>query len=142
MYVATVPNRSSPPAILLREGYREGGKVKSRTLSNLSHWPPQKIEALRRVLRGEAVVCGEDALEIVRTRPHGHVAAVLGMLRQLELDTVIGTKRSPERDRTVAMICARIVAPSSKLATVRELELRDARQHAGRVSRARLGQRG
>jgi transposase len=121
MYVATVPNRSSPPAILLREGYREGGKVKSRTLSNLSHWPPQKIEALRRVLRGEAVVSGEDALEIVRTRPHGHVAAVLGMLRQLELDTVIGTKRSPERDRTVAMICARIVAPSSKLATVREL---------------------
>lgn len=121
MYVATVPNRSSPPAILLREGYREGGKVKSRTLANLSHWPPEKIEALRRVLRGEAVVGADKALEIVRTRPHGHVAAVLGTLRRLELDTLIASKRSAERDRVVAMICARILAPCSKLATVRAL---------------------
>lgn len=121
MYVATVPNRSSPPAILLREGYREGGKVKSRTLANLSHWPPEKIEALRRVLRGEAVVGADKALEIVRTRPHGHVAAVLGTLRRLEIDTLIASKRSAERDRVVAMICARILAPCSKLATVRAL---------------------
>jgi transposase len=121
MYVATVPNRTSPPAILLREGYREGGKVKSRTLANLSHWPAEKIEALRRVLRGAAVVGADNALEIVRTRPHGHVAAVLGTLRRLGLDTLIASKRSPERDRVVAMICARILAPCSKLATVRAL---------------------
>jgi transposase len=121
MYVATVPNRASPPAILLREGYREGGKVRSRTLANLSHWPAEKIEALRRVLRGEAVVEADKALEIVRTRAHGHVAAVLGTLRRLGLDTLIASKRSPERDRVVAMICARLLDPCSKLATVREL---------------------
>jgi hypothetical protein len=121
MYVAVVPNRNSPPAILLREGYREGGKVKSRTLANLSHWPPQKIEALRRVLRGEAIVSAQDAFDIARTRPHGHVAAVLGTLRGLGLDRLIGAKRSAERERVVAMICARVLAPTSKLATAREL---------------------
>lgn len=109
------------PAILLREGYREGGKVRSRTLANLSHWPAEKIEALRRVLRGEAVVGADNAREILRTRPHGHVAAVLGTLRRLGLDTLLASKRSPERDRVVAMICARLLAPCSKLATVREL---------------------
>lgn len=121
MYIAVVPNRSSPPAILLREGYRQGGKVKSRTLANLSHWPAQKIEALRRVLRGEGVVSPEDAFEIVRTRPHGHVAAVLGTLRRLGLERLIAAKCSPERERVLAMICARVLAPGSKLATAREL---------------------
>jgi hypothetical protein len=121
MYVAAVPNRSSPPAMLLREGYREGGHVKTRTLANLSHWPPARIEALRRVLRDEAVLAAEDAFEIIRTRPHGHVAAVLGTLRRLELDRLIAAKRRPERDRVVAMICARVLAPGSKLATTREL---------------------
>jgi hypothetical protein len=121
MYVAVVPNRSSPPAMLLREGYREGRQVKTRTLANLSHWPPAKIDALRRVLRDEAVLAAEDAFEIIRTRPHGHVAAVLGTLRRLGLDRLIAAKRSPERDRGVAMICARVLAPCSKLATTRAL---------------------
>jgi hypothetical protein len=121
MYIATVPNRGSPPAILLREGYRVGGQVKSRTLANLSHWPAQKIDALRRVLRGEAVGSADQAFEIVRTRPHGHVTAVLGTLRRLGLDTLLAAKRRPERERVVAMICARLLAPGSKLATAREL---------------------
>jgi hypothetical protein len=128
MYVAVVPNRSSPPAILLREGYREGGKVKSRTLANLSDWPQEKIEALRRVLRGDlwSVPVGTAGgaaapFEIVRTRPHGHVAAVLGTLRRVAVDTVLASKRSPERDRVVAMIVARVLAPASQLALAREL---------------------
>ncbi len=85
MYLAKVPNRKSPPAILLRESYRRGGKVKTRTIANLSHWPPEKVEALRRVLKGEALVSPEDAFEIVRSLPHGHVAAVLGTLRKIVL---------------------------------------------------------
>ena len=80
MYIATIPNRSSPPAILLRESYRQDGKVKTRTLANLTHWPPAQLEALRRVLRGDTLVAPEDAFEIIRSLPHGHVAAVLGSL--------------------------------------------------------------
>ena len=77
MYVASVPNRKSPPAILLRESYRQGSKVKTRTLANLSHWPPAQIEALRALLRG-AISVGvlEDAFEVSRSLDHGHVAAV------------------------------------------------------------------
>jgi len=121
MYVAVVPNRSSPPAILLRESYRDGSKVKTRTLANLSEWSPVKIEALRAVLGDRFPASGPDGLEIIRTRPHGHVAAVLGTLRRLGLERVIDPKRSPERDRSVAMIVARILAPRSKLALARAL---------------------
>ena len=121
MYVAVVPNRSSPPAILLRESYRDGSKVKTRTLANLSDWSPIKIEALRAVLGDRFPASGPDGLEIIRTRPHGHVAAVLGTLRRLGLERVIDPKRSPERDRSVAMIVARILAPRSKLALARAL---------------------
>src|SRR5438128_1570734 len=122
MYIAVVPNRSSPPAILLRESYRDGSKVKTRTLANLSDWSPTKIEALRAVLGDRLPARGTpDGLEIIRTRPHGHVAAVLGTLRRLGLERVIDPKRSPERDRSVAMIAARILAPRSKLALVRGL---------------------
>ena len=67
MYITTIPNRSSPPAILLRESYREDGQVKTRTLANLTHWPPAQLEALRRVLRGETLVAPEDAFEIIPT---------------------------------------------------------------------------
>jgi hypothetical protein len=83
MYVATVPNRSSPAATLLRESYREGKSVKTKTLANISHWPTEKIEGLRRVLRGETIVSAVDVFEIERSLPHGHVAAVLGTLRRL-----------------------------------------------------------
>ena len=87
MYVATVPNRSSPPAILLRESFREGGKVKNRTLANLSHWPQAKVDALRAVLKDEPASSRlEDSFGIVRSLPHGHVAAVLGAVRNLGLD--------------------------------------------------------
>jgi len=121
MYIETVPNRNSPPAILLREGWREGGKVKKRTLANLSKWPQKKIDTLRRLLKDEPLVGREEVFDIVRSRPHGAVAAVLGALKQLRLDRLIAAKRSPERDRVVAMIAARILEPGSKLATARGL---------------------
>jgi hypothetical protein len=122
MYVATIPNRKSPPAILLRESYREGAKVKNRTLSNISHWPAHKIEALRAALRGETAPAAlEQGFEIVRTLPHGHVAAVLGTLRRLGLDSVLATKRSRPRELCEAMIVGRLIEPRSKLALVRSL---------------------
>ena len=119
MYIATIPNRSSPPAILLRESYREDGQVKTRTLANLTHWPPAQREALRRVLRGETLVAPEDAFEIMRSLPHGHVAAVLGTLRRLGLDALLAAQKSRQRDLVVAMIVARLIDPQSKLATAR-----------------------
>ena len=129
MYVATVPNRSSPPAILLRESYRAGGKVKSRTLANLTHWPPAKIAALRWVLVDEPPAPqrsggpgGSGAFEIQRSLPHGHVAAVLGTLRRLGLEPLLATKRSAARDAVVALIVARVIDPRSKLATARGLD--------------------
>jgi len=121
MYVAKIPNRSSPPAFLLRESYRQDGKVKSRTLANITHWPSQQIEALRRVLKGETLVSPEEAFEIRRSLPHGHVAAVLGTLRRLDLDRIVASKRSVERSLALAMIVARIIDPRSKLATARGL---------------------
>jgi hypothetical protein len=128
MYIATVPNRSSPPAILLRESYRAGGKVKSRTLANLTHWPAAKLAALRRVLadqpptgRQRGGPPGAGAFEIQRSLPHGHVAAVLGTLRWLGLERLLAGKRSPARDAVVGMIVARVIDPRSKLATARGL---------------------
>jgi DDE family transposase len=119
MYIATIPNRSSPPAILLRESYRQDGQVKTRTLANLTHWPPAQLEALRRVLRGDTLVAPEDAFEIIRSLPHGHVAAVLGTLRRLGLDFLLAAQKSHQRDLVVAMIVARLLDPQSKLATAR-----------------------
>src|SRR6266702_512503 len=90
MYVARVPNRGSPPAILLRESYRQAGKVKNRTLANLSRWPGWQVDALTRVLKGAPPAAGAaEAFEITRSLPHGHVAAVLGTLRSLGLEEVI-----------------------------------------------------
>ena len=82
MYVAVIPNRRSPPAILLREGYREAGKTKNRTLANLSHWSTERIEQLRAVLRGERLLPAADAVEIVRALPHGHVLAAVTTARR------------------------------------------------------------
>src|SRR5258708_22031569 len=115
MYVATVPNRSSPPAILLRESYREAGKVKSRTIANISHLRPAQIEALRGALSGTVSPMGlplPDSFRIDRSRPHGHVAAVLGCLRQLQLDSILDPHPSRQRDLVVAMISARILDPA------------------------------
>ena len=121
MYVETVPNRNSPPAILLREGWRENGKVKKRTLANLSRWPAAKIDLLRRLLKDEPLVGPGDAFDIRRARPHGHVAAVLGTLRKIGLERLIAPKRCAERDRVLALIVARVLNPGSKLATARGL---------------------
>ena len=119
MYIETVPNRNSRPAILLRQGWREGKTVRKRTLANLSDWPAHKIEALRRVLKGERLVAPEAAFAIERSLPHGHVEALLAMIRRLGLDRVIAPKRSPKRDLVLAMILERLIHPASKLATTR-----------------------
>jgi transposase len=121
MYIATIPNRSSPPAILLRESYRQDGLVKTRTLANLTAWPPAQLDALRRVLRGDSLVGPDATFEIVRSLPHGHVAAVLGTVRRLSLDTIIAAKKSWQRQLVLAMMGARMLAPQSKLATARGL---------------------
>ncbi len=133
MYVETVPNRSSRPAILLREGWREGRRVRKRTLANLSDWSPQKVEALRRLLRDEPLVAPSEAFAIQRSRPHGHAAAVLGMLKKLGLDRLLAARRSPERDRVVALIASRVLAPDSKLATARTLDTHSATSTLGEM---------
>jgi transposase len=119
MYIETVPNRNSPPAILLREGWREGKKTHKRTLANLSHWPQQKIETFRRLLQDEPLVSPQDLLSTQKTLPHGHVEAILRAIRKLELDSILAAKRCPERDLVLAMIVQRLLDPGSKLATTR-----------------------
>ncbi len=119
MYIDIVPNRNSAPAVLLREGWREGGKVCKRTLANLTAWPARKVELLRRLLRDEPLLAPEEAFVIERSLPHGHVEAVLAMIRHLGLDTLIGAKHSRERDRVLAMLVERLIDPCSKLATTR-----------------------
>jgi len=121
MYIATVPNRNSPPAILIRESYREGGKPKTRTVANISKWKPARIEALRQLLKGDVDLVEAQQFEITRSQPHGHVAAVLGTLRKVGIEQIIHSRQSRERDLVVAMIVARIVEPGSKLATARGL---------------------
>ena len=124
MYVATVPNRNSPPAILLRESYRQDGKVKTRTLANITHLAAQQIAALRSALDGSLAAPATplpDSFLISRSLPHGHVAAVLGCLRRLQLDSILDPVPSRQRDLVIAMIVARIIEPASKLATARGL---------------------
>jgi transposase len=133
MYVEVVPNRSSPPAILLRSASRQGSKVVKQTLANLSHWPPAQVELLRRVLKGETLIPASQALQIERSLPHGHVAATLGSLRRLGLEQLLAHQPSPERDLVVAMIVARILAPGSKLATARGLAEHTATTSLGAV---------
>ena len=122
MYIERVPNRNSPPAVLLRETFREDGKVKKRTLVNLSKWPVAVVEGLRVLLKGGTAVAKlEDAFDVVRSRPHGHVAALVGMLRKLQVDRLIGGGASREQALVLALIAARILGPCSKLATARGL---------------------
>jgi len=124
MYVATVPNRNSPPAILLRESYREDGKVKTRTIANITHLAPHQVQALRFALAGSLTASSTslpDSFLISRSLPHGHVAAVLGCLRNLQLDSVLGPTPARQRNLVIAMIVARIIDPASKLATARGL---------------------
>ena len=134
MYIETVPNRSSPGAVLLRESYREGDKVKKRTLLNLSDWPAERVEGLRALLKGGVVTpAGGSPFEIIRSLPHGHVAAVLGTLRKIGLDRLLGPPGNRPRDLVLAMIVSRLVAPTSKLATLKGLSAATAASSLGQV---------
>ena len=134
MYVARIPNRGSPPAILLRESYREGGKVKNRTLANLSHWPEHKVDTLARALKGLSPKPElAEAFEITRSLPHGHVAAVLGTAQRLGLAELIDPTPSRRRDLVMAMLVAAVIAPDSKLATARGLRTETATSSLGAV---------
>ncbi len=134
MYVAVVPNRGSPPAILLRQSYREDGKVKNRTLANLSHWPADKVDDLRAVLKGQSPKLElTGAFEITRSLPHGHVAAVLGSAEKLGIAELIDPAPSRNRDLVCAMLAATVIAPGSKLATARGLRTQTATSSLGAV---------
>jgi Transposase DDE domain len=133
MYVTRVPNRGSPPAILLRESYRDEGKVKTRTLANLSRWPEHKVETLTRALKGLPARDLSEAFEITRSLPHGHVAAVLGTARRLGADELIDAEPSRKRDLVVAMLVAQVIAPASKLAFARGLRSETATSSLGEV---------
>ena len=124
---------TSPPAYLLREGYRENGKVKTRTLANLTHWPLSKIERLSRVLRDEVLGSAGDGLSMLRSLPHGHVAAVLGGTRKIGLERLLAGSRAPARQvaLVLAMIVARLLDPASKLATARQLDAATATSSIG-----------
>jgi hypothetical protein len=134
MYVTRVPNRGSPPAILLRESYREEGKVKTRTLANLSRWPEHKVETLTRALKGLPPARDlSEAFEITRSLPHGHVAAVLGTACRLGIEELIDPAPSRRRDLVTAMLVAQVIAPASKLALARGLRSETATSSLGQV---------
>src|ERR1700710_3238234 len=117
MYIESVPNRNSPPAILPRESYRENGKVRKRTLRNLSDWPTAHIEGVRGVLKGGPVIAPDrDAFTVTRSLPHGHVALALGTARKIGLDSILGPEGNRCPDLVLAMLITRIIDPGSKLA--------------------------
>jgi hypothetical protein len=120
MYIDIVPNRGSPPAILLRESIRDGKRVRKRTIANLSALPIAQAAMIRRVLKGEKLGPLESALDVVRSRAHGHVEAVLTAMRRLGLDKLVDARPSHERDLVAAMVAGRIIAPeASKLGMTR-----------------------
>lgn len=119
MHIHVIPNRGSRPAILLRESYREGGKVKKRTLANLSHFPIDQVETLRRALKGKQLVPVDSLFEVIGSKHHGHVEAVRLAMKRLGFEELIASKRSRQRDLVVAVVAARILQPDSKLATTR-----------------------
>jgi hypothetical protein len=122
MYIEAVPNRDSPPAILLRESYREAGKVKKRTLLNLSDWPHERIAGFKALLKGGTVIPkDQDAITIIRSLPHGHVDAALGTARKIGLDRLLGPDGNRCRDLSLALVVSRILDPGSKLAAARAL---------------------
>jgi len=122
MFIDIVPNRGSPPAVLLRESYREGKKVKKRTLANLSQLDGEQIAAMRAVLAGKRMVPAGEGLEIVRALPHGHVLAALGTARRIKLDRVLPRALERRTRLGLALIVARLLEPASKLATARALD--------------------
>src|ERR1700749_3430167 len=134
MYIEAIPNRNSPPAILLRESYRHEGKVRKRTLCNLSDWSPAHIEGLRGVLKGGTVIPAEqDAFTVTRSLPHGHVAAALGTARRIGLDRMLGPDGNRYRDLVLALLVGRILDPASNLAAARALSPATAASSLGAV---------
>ena len=139
MYIERVPNRNSPPAVLLRESWRENGKTKKRTVGNLSGLSDEIIEAIRSALRGETVPAAlaiaepQKNLEITNVRQHGHVAAVVAMIRRTGLLQAIDRKPSRERDIVVAMIADRLLHGDSKLATARHCQTETAATTLGQL---------
>ena len=119
MHIHIVPNRGSPPTVLLRESFREGASVRKRTLANLSSLPMAQIEAIRAVLRGVEICPVAQCFEIMATRAHGHVQAVAAAMQRLGFASLIASKPCRERERVLAMVASRILAPSTKLATTR-----------------------
>ncbi len=119
MYIDIIPNRNSRPAILLRESVREGKRIIKRTIANLSALSLQQAEAIRAVLKGEALAPADGPFEIIRSRPHGAVKAITAAMSRLRLATLLDRKPSHERDLVLAMIAARVLDPQSKLATSR-----------------------
>jgi hypothetical protein len=135
MYIESVPNRGSPPAILLRDSFRDQGRVRKRTVANLSAWPTALVEGFRTLLKG-GVAVATDGIRIRRALPHGHAAAVLGTIRAIGLDRLLG-KPSDKRlvPLAIALIASRLVSPASKLATARELAADTAASSLGRLLR-------
>lgn len=121
MYVETIPNRGSRPTVLIREAWREGKKIRRRTVANITSLPGEQIEQIRRTLKGECLVSSDDAFEIERSVPHGHVAAVVGTMKRLGLPDLLSTRSHRKRQLVLAMIAARILDPCSKLATAQKL---------------------
>jgi transposase len=133
MYIESVPNRGSPPAILLRESFREDGRIRKRTLANLSGWPTPLVEGFRTLLKGGVAVAA-DGIRIRRALPHGHAAAVLGTIRAIGLDRLLGKPRDKRLvPLAIALIASRLVSPASKLATARELAADTAASSLGRL---------
>lgn len=119
MYIDKVPNRKSPPAILVRESYREDGIVKKRTIINITKWPKDVVEGLRLLFKGEKLIPADKNFTIEQSIPHGHVEAILGTIKKIKLDTIISSKPCREKNLVIAMIAERIIHPCSKLATTR-----------------------
>ena len=119
MYIDIIPNRKSPPAILLRESVREGTKIQKRTLANLSTLSMPQVESIRRILKGENLVALEERFQIVASPHHGHVQAVLAAMKRLGFEDIVASRQCRERDLVVSMIIARILEPDTKLATTR-----------------------
>src|SRR5467141_1652328 len=133
MYIEAVPNRGSPPAILLRQSLRENGRVRKRTLANLSDWPTTLVEGFRTLLKG-GVAVAEEGIRIRRTLPHGHAAAVLGTIRAIGLDRLLGRPTDKRlAPLAIALIASRLVSPASKLATARDLAADTAGSSLGRL---------
>ena len=131
MHIHIVPNRQSTPTVLLRESFRQDGKIKKRTLANLSSLPANQIELIRAVLRGDALAPATAAFEITRSQAHGHVQVVTAAMKRLEIHKLLASQASPERDRVIAMIAARILRPQTKLSTVRWWETTTLADEAG-----------